>query len=99
MIPSPFASCCVMYPDNEFLATFDDALNWFSVPSNSTACIVRRRWPDGIVRCPACGGKDVRYLASRALWECKTRHPKSQFSIRAGTIFEDSHIALGVWLA
>ena len=27
------------------------------------------------------------------------RHPKSQFSVRAGTIFEDSHIPLGLWLA
>jgi predicted DNA-binding protein (UPF0251 family) len=45
-----------------------------------------------------CGSQDVRYLASRELWECRMRHPKAQFSVRVGTIFEDSHIALGLWL-
>lgn len=69
------------------------------MPPNSIVCVIGKRWPDGVVRCPACGRKDVRYLASRGLWECKTRHPKAQFSIRAGTIFEDSHIALNLWLA
>jgi hypothetical protein len=73
-------------------------MKWFSIPSNSADCIIRRRWPDGVVRCPACGRRDVRYLASRELWECKAKHPKSQFSVRAGTIFEDSHIPPGFWL-
>jgi hypothetical protein len=97
MSPSPSSSAHC--PDDETLRTFDNALEWFLVPSNSLACIVRKRWPDGIVRCPVCGGQEVRFLASRGIWECKTRHPKSQFSIRAGTIFEDSHIPLGLWLA
>jgi hypothetical protein len=74
-------------------------MKWFSVPANSTGCIVSKRWPDGVVRCPSCGRKDVRYLASRGLWECKTRHPRSQFSIRTGTILEDSHIPVHLWLA
>ncbi len=99
MSSSPSAPSSVRYPEDESLNTFENALKWFSVPSNSTACIIRMRWPDGIVRCPVCGGKEVHYLASRGLWECKTRHPKSQFSVRAGTLFEDSHIPLGLWLA
>jgi len=84
---------------NDHLDTFDNARKWFSVPANSIVCLIKRRWPDGIVLCPTCGSKEVRYLASRELWECKTRHPKSQFSIRLGTIFEDSHIPVGTWLA
>jgi transposase-like protein len=37
-------------------------------------------------------------MASRRVWQCKTRHPKSQFSIKVGTIFEDSPIGLDKWL-
>jgi hypothetical protein len=85
--------------EDDHLDTFENALKWFSVPANSIACLIRRRWPDGVVYCPTCGAQEVRYLASRELWECKTRHAKSQFSIRLGTIFEDSHIPLGLWLA
>jgi hypothetical protein len=98
MSSSQSAPASVHYAD-ESLNTFENALKWLSVLSNSIACVAAKRWPDGIVRCPVCGGKKVRYLVSRALWECKMRHPKSQFSIRAGTIFEDSHIPLGLWLA
>jgi hypothetical protein len=94
MTPSAFAPC----PDNESLKTLEGALKWFSVPSNAIGCIVLKRWPDGVVRCPVCGGKEIRYLASREVWECRTQHPKSQFSVRAGTIFEHSHISLGLWL-
>jgi hypothetical protein len=92
--PLPEADCA----KGETLNTFEDAFRWFKVSENSIACIVRRRWPDGVVRCPVCGSRDVRYLASRELWECRMRHPRAQFSVRVGTIFEDSHIALGLWL-
>ena len=85
--------------ENDCLNSFENTLKWFSVPANSIACLIRKRWPDGIVLCPTCGRKDARYLASRGLWQCKTRHPQSQFSIRSGTIFEDSHLPLGLWLA
>jgi len=98
MTPKVCTSNSAVYPDDDSLVTFEDAVKFFSVPSNSLECLIRRRWPDGIVRCPTCQGTAVHYLASRDLWECKTKHPKSQFSIRAGTIFEDSHIALGSWL-
>jgi hypothetical protein len=98
MSPSPYMSLSDPHPEDEIPATFEDAMTWFCVPSNSLDCLIRRRWPDGVVRCPTCGGTDVRYLASREVWECKMRHRKSQFSVRAGTIFEDSHIPLGLWL-
>jgi hypothetical protein len=94
--PEPYR---VPYSGNDHLDTFDNALKWFSVPANSIGCLIGRRWPNGLVLCPTCGRPEVRYLASRQLWECKTRHPKHQFSIRCGTIFEDSHIPLGIWLA
>jgi transposase-like protein len=37
-------------------------------------------------------------MPSRNLFQCKVRHPKRQFSVKVGTIFEDSPIALGKWL-
>jgi len=60
--------------------------------------LVERRWPDGVVICPTCGSNNVGFVASRRVWQCKTRHPKSQFSIKVGTIFEDSPISLDKWL-
>jgi transposase-like protein len=41
----------------------------------------------------------VRFLATRRLWECKGHHPRRQFSVKVGTIFEDSPIGLDKWLA
>ena len=42
--------------------------------------------------------REVRFLATRRLWECKTNHAKRQFSIKVGTIFEDSPLGLDKWL-
>jgi hypothetical protein len=56
------------------------------------------RWPDGIVVCPNCGSTEVRFLSTRRLWECKDKHERRQFSIKVGTIFEDSPLGLDKWL-
>jgi transposase-like protein len=61
--------------------------------------MVSLRWPDGVVVCPNCGRDDVRFIPTRRLWECRSKHPKRQFSIKVGTIFEDSPIGLDKWLA
>ena len=77
--------------------TLQEAVVYFSNPDNCVAYLVARRWPKGVV-CPTCGRKDAAFVPSRRLWQCKTRHPKSQFSIKVGTIFEDSPIGLDKWL-
>jgi transposase-like protein len=38
-------------------------------------------------------------MAPRRLWQCKGKHPKRQFSVKVGTIFEDSPVPLDKWLA
>src|SRR4030095_13668043 len=38
------------------------------------------------------------FMASRRVWQCNARHAKAQFSIKVGTIFEDSPIGLDKWL-
>ncbi len=50
------------------------------------------------MKCPYCLSSKVRFLATRGLWECTRQHPKAQFSVRSGTILEDSHISLKDWL-
>jgi transposase-like protein len=79
-------------------ATLQQAIIYFSNPDNCVAYLVAQRWPDGVVKCPTCGRDDVRYVASRRVWQCKTRHAKCQFSIKVGTIFEDSTLPLDKWL-
>lgn len=77
--------------------TLQEAIVYFADPTNCVAFLAARRWKDGVV-CPTCGSKNVSFLESRQVWQCKTRHPKAQFSIKVGTIFEDSPIGLDKWL-
>jgi transposase-like protein len=77
--------------------TLQEAIIYFADPDNCLKYLAARRWKDSIV-CPTCGSKNVAFVASRRLWQCKTRHPKAQFSIKVGTIFEDSPITLDKWL-
>lgn len=78
--------------------TLQEAILHFSDMDNCINFLAARRWPNGAVRCPNCGSKEVSYLKSRRVWQCKARHPKAQFSIKVGTIFEDSPIGLDKWL-
>ena len=77
--------------------TLQEAIVHFSNPENCIKFMVARRWPDGVV-CPTCGSKEVRFISTRRMWECKTQHPRKQFSAKVGTIFEDSPISLDKWL-
>lgn len=56
------------------------------------------RWPDGKVTCPTCGSEKVTYLAKQRRWKCYGKHPKPQFSVKVGTIFEDSPMGLDKWM-
>lgn len=77
--------------------TLQQAILHFANPDNCQNFMIERRWPNG-VECPTCGRKDVRYISTRRMWECKEKHPKRQFSVKIGTIFEDSPIKLDKWL-
>ena len=77
--------------------TLQDAIPYFSDPDTCLDFMVSIRWPDGVT-CPTCGSKEVKFLATRRLWKCKTKHPKQQFSAKVGTVFEDSPIGLDKWL-
>lgn len=78
--------------------TLQEAIQYFSDPDRCIDYLANRRWKDGVVICPTCGSKEVSFVPSRRVWQCKTRHKKCQFSIKVGTIFEDSPIGLDKWL-
>lgn len=61
--------------------------------------MVQLRWPDGDVRCPTCGSNGTSFISTRRVWTCRENHERKQFSIKVGTIFEDSPITLDKWMA
>jgi transposase-like protein len=77
--------------------TLQAAIIFYADPDNCLNHLVAQRWPNG-VECPTCGSKDVKFIPTRRIWECKSKHAKKQFSIKVGTIFEDSPIGLDKWL-
>jgi transposase-like protein len=60
--------------------------------------MVELRWPDGKVTCPRCGSGDVKWLPNARVFKCYQKHEKQKFSLKVGTIFEDSAIPLEKWL-
>jgi transposase-like protein len=76
--------------------TLVEAIRHFADPDVTLETMVGLRWPNGVC-CPTCGRGDVRFIATRRMWECKEKHPKRQFSAKVGTIFEDSPLSLDKW--
>jgi transposase-like protein len=79
--------------------TLQAAIIHFAEPDNCQKFMVEVRWPDGIVRCPQCDSDKVTYLAKQRRWKCYGKHAKPQFSLKTGTIFEDSPLGLDKWLS
>ncbi len=77
--------------------TLQEAIVYFSKPENCREYLVARRWPNGVT-CPRCGSKDVLFLEKYNRWHCREKHPAPQFTLKTGTIFEDSPIGLDKWL-
>ena len=74
-----------------------EAGRFFSDRDRCLNFLVAIRWPDGVT-CPTCGSKRVSFLSTRRLWKCSQRHDRRQFSIKVGSIFEDSPLPLDKWL-
>jgi len=77
--------------------TLSEAIQYFADPDKCLQYVVERRWPNG-VSCPTCGSKDIRFISTRRIWECKRKHTRKQFSVKVGTILEDSPLGLDKWL-
>jgi transposase-like protein len=77
--------------------TLQQAIIYFSDAKNCNDFMVAMRWPDGQVQCPRCGSENVTYLEKARVWKCYSKHPKAKFSLKVGTIFEDSPLGLDKW--
>src|ERR1700722_17496370 len=72
------------------------AIRHYSNPQTCIDEVAAVKWPSGQAVCPRCSSKRATYLATRLLWKCKDC--KKQFSVKVGTIFEDSAVGLDKWL-
>src|SRR4051794_19123649 len=75
--------------------TLLEATRFFADQEVCVQFVARLRWPDGPV-CPRCESREYSYLKTRRVWKCKGC--KKQYSVKLGTIFEDSAIPLDKWL-
>jgi transposase-like protein len=78
--------------------TLLEAINFFSVYENCRQFMIAIRWADGVVRCPYCDATKLTYLEKARVYRCYGKHDKQKFSLKVGTIFEDSAISLEKWL-
>src|ERR1051326_8035494 len=80
-----------------FPKTLQQAIVYFSNPDTALGCMVAIRWPDGVITCPRCDSTEHSFVKTRRIWICKGC--KKHFSVKLGTIMEDSPIGLDKWLA
>ena len=77
--------------------TLQEAILYFADPVNCREYLVAQRWPDGVI-CPRCGSRDVLFLEKYNRWHCRAKHDAPQFTLKTGTVMEDSPIGLEKWL-
>src|SRR5712691_2526522 len=77
--------------------SLQEAIIYFSNPDNCIDYLALSRWPDGVI-CPTCGSTKVKFRANRRTWTCSSHHAKREFSVKVGTVMEDSAIPLDKWL-
>lgn len=84
--------------ENESPRTLQEAIVHFDEYANCHRFMLDLRWPEGTVTCPRCGSARVVYLAKPRVWKCYEAHDHAKFSLKTGTIFEDSPLPLCKWL-
>jgi transposase-like protein len=78
--------------------TLQKAIQYFTDFENCRQFMISIRFPDGKVTCPTCGSDKVSYLGNARLYKCYGNHSRPKFSLKVGTVFEDSPIPLEKWL-
>ena len=81
----------------EYPKTLMQAVLYFDDIQRCHDLLFELRWPDGVVKCPHCNSTRVRYMQSVKRWKCYEKHARPQFSIRTGTVFEESAVGLDKW--
>lgn len=82
----------------DFPETLHQAIKYFADEERAFEFMKAVRWPDGVVTCPRCNSAENSFISTRKLWTCKTCKTKKQFTIRVGTILEDSPIKFDKWI-
>lgn len=77
--------------------SLQQAIIYFSEPDNCLNYLVSKRWPNSVI-CPHCSHNKVGFISTRRMWKCKHKECRKQFSIKVGTIMEDSPLGLDKWL-
>ncbi|MGD0631216.1 MAG: IS1595 family transposase [Terracidiphilus sp.] len=77
--------------------TLQQAVLFFADPVNCREYLVARRWPKGVT-CPQCGSLNVLFMEKYNRWKCREKHTSPQFTLKTGTVMEDSPIGLDKWL-
>jgi hypothetical protein len=80
------------------IKTLQQAIQHFGDAENCRKFMVFVRWPDGVPACPYCGATKLTWMAKANVYRCYGDHPKQKFSLKVGTVFEDSPIGLDKWL-
>ena len=76
--------------------TLQNAIVYFSDPDRCFQCALNLRWPNGVVSCPRCGSEKHSFIKTRRIWFCSGC--KKQFTLKVGTIFEDSPLGMDKWM-
>ena len=77
--------------------TLMQAVQFFADLDVCHAYMAKIKWPNGEVCCPRCGSTAVGFIQSRRMFQCREKSCRKQFSVKVGTIFEDSPLPLNVW--
>jgi transposase-like protein len=78
--------------------TLQDAILHFADFKNCKAFMISLRWPDGVVKCPRCQSEKIFWIEKERVWKCYGKHDHAKFSMKTGTIMEDSPISIDKWL-
>jgi len=81
----------------DFPQTLQEAIVYFSNPDNAFNFMIQLRWPNGVITCPRCESDRNTFISTRNTWQCK--ECKKTFTVKLGTIMEDSPIGLDKWLS
>jgi transposase-like protein len=76
--------------------TLQEAIKFFSDEQRTFDYAAMLRWPDGKVMCPRCDSTERSFISTRRIWWCKGC--KKQFTVKVGTIFEDSALGMDKWM-
>lgn len=82
----------------EDLKSLTTAIRFFAEPMHCVDTVAMMRWPDGKPVCPMCDCAEFYWLAKQMRWKCRNGKCGKQYSVKVGTIFEESPIALDKWL-